>query len=314
MIHRTFAGQGLPEELIFVAQLESHFNPTAVSYASAVGMWQFMSYTAPDYALTINSLIDERRDPEKATMAAANYLLDLYRHYGDWYLALAAYNCGPGCVDRAIQRTGYSDFWELRRLHALPLATTNYVPEVLAMTIMYKNAEAYGIQIEEDPPVEYDNLAMEADTNLALVASAADRPLGQIKQLNPALRQTVAPKGYALHLPPGSVDTVQSALQIVPPEQRRTARIHRVEETDTWASIARQYSTSTAKLDALNPTGLPAAGAFAAIPPLPPPAPKVAKKKTSKSAKTTSKNSTSAAALKTPSKASTAKSKPAPKK
>lgn len=315
MIHRTFAGSGLPEELIFVAQLESHFNPTAVSYARAVGMWQFMSYTAPEYSLTINSLVDERRDPERATNAASKYLLDLYHHYGDWYLALAAYNCGPGCVDRAIQRTGYSDFWELRRLHALPLATTNYVPEVLAMTIMYKNAEAYGIKIEEDPALEYDNLEMEADTNLAIVASATDRPLGQIKQLNPALLQTIAPKGYLLHLPPLSIDTVQTALRVIPAEQRRTARIHRVEESDTWASIAKQYGTTTAKLESLNSDGLPTAGAFAAIPALPPPAP--AKKKSSKttrSAKSTTKQPASAAALKTPAKSSPANVKAAPKK
>ncbi len=312
MIHRAFAGSGLPEELIFVAQLESHFNPLAVgpltsSYAHAVGMWQFMSYTAPDYSLVINSLVDERRDPERATFAASKFLLDLYRHYGDWYLALAAYNCGPGCVDRAIQRTGYADFWELRRLHAIPLATTNYVPEVLAMTIMYKNAEAYGIQIEEDPAVEYDNLALDADTNLDLVATATDRPVGQIKQLNPALLQTVAPKGYSLHLPAGSIDSVQAALQVLPPDQRKNGRIHRVEDADTWASIAKQYGTTTAKLDALNPSGLPVVGAFAAIPPLPPPAPKITKKTTkgSKSAQSSSKKVASPAAVKSPTKKKT---------
>jgi membrane-bound lytic murein transglycosylase D len=301
MIHRALAGSGLPEELIFVAQLESHFNPVAVSYASAVGMWQFMSYTAPDYSLAINNLVDERRDPEKATSAASKYLLDLYHHYGDWYLALAAYNCGPGCVDRAIQRTGYADFWELRRLHVLPLATTNYVPEVLAMTIMYKNADAYGIEVQEDPTVEYDNFEIEADTNLALVAAATDRPVGQIKQLNPALLQDVAPRGYSLHLPVGFVYVVQTALEIVPPEQRRTGRIHRVDESDTWASIAKEYATTTAKLETLNPGGLPGPGAFAAIPPLPPPAPKAPKKKSSKSAKAPSKTSTSASAIKSPS-------------
>lgn len=288
MIHRTFAGSGLPEELIFVAQLESHFNPTAVSYARAVGMWQFMSYTAPEYSLTLNKLVDERRDPERATMAASKYLLDLYRHYGDWYLALAAYNCGPGCVDRAIQRTGYSDFWELRRLHALPLATTNYVPEVLAMTIMYKNAEAYGIVVEEDPALEYDNLVMEEDTNLELIAEAIDRPVGQVKQLNPALLQSMAPKGYSLHLPPGSIEAVRAAFAIVPPAQRKTARIHRVEESDTLASVAKQYGTTAAKLTALNPQGLPPVGAFAMIPPAPPPPAPKAKKKSTKTAKTTS--------------------------
>lgn len=308
MIHRTFAGTGLPEELIFVAQLESHFNPTAVSYARAVGMWQFMSYTAPSYSLAINKVLDERRDPERATYAASQYLLELYRHYGDWYLALAAYNCGPGCVDRAIQRTGYSDFWELRRLRALPLATTNYVPEVLAMTIMYKNAEEYGIAIEEDPALEYDNLVMEQDTNLALVAAAVDRPVGQIKELNPALLQSVAPAGYSLHLPVGSVEVLQAAFEIVPPAQRKTARIHRVEESDTWASIAKKYATTAAKLTALNSEELPAVGNFAMIPPAPAPAPKAAPKPAAKPAKTPAKPP-----AKSPPANSKASAKPAPR-
>jgi len=194
MIHRVFKEEGLPEELLHLAQLESHFNPTAVSYAAAVGMWQFVRDAGNEYDLSINTLLDERRDPEQATRAAARYLQDLYRRYGDWYLAMAAYNCGPGCVDRAIQRTGYADFWELRRMHALPLATTNYVPEILAMVIMYKNAKDYDLYFEHDPTLEYDNVMIEADTSLSLVATAIDRPVGQVQQLNPALKLTVAPK------------------------------------------------------------------------------------------------------------------------
>ncbi|MFM2126081.1 MAG: hypothetical protein RL328_2532 [Acidobacteriota bacterium] len=272
MISRVFASEGLPAELIHVAQLESHFNPSAVSYARAVGMWQFVRTAGVDYDLSINSLIDERRDPEKATRAAAQYLLALYRHYGDWYLALAAYNCGPGCVDRAIQRTGYADFWELRRLHALPLATTNYVPEILAMIIMYKNAAAYGLDVEQDPALEYDNVTMEADTNLNLVAAAIDRPLGQVKQLNPALLQTTAPRGYSIHLPVGSAELVQAAFEAVPPAQRKTARVHRVEDEDSWASIAKKYGTTPARLTTLNNDDLPQPGKFVMIPPAAPPA------------------------------------------
>lgn len=274
MIERVFNEEGLPEELLHVAQLESHFNPSAVSYAAAVGMWQFVRAAGTEYDLSINSLLDERRDPEQATRAAARYLQDLYRHYGDWYLALAAYNCGPGCVDRAIQRTGYADFWELRRLHALPLATTNYVPEILAMVIMYKNAAAYDLYFEHDPLLEYDNVMMDADTSLALVATAVDRPVGQIKQLNPALMQTVAPKGYSLHLPVGTLDSLNEALKVVPPAQRRTARLHHVEDGDTWASIAKKYGTTAAKLMSLNDSETPIIGAFALIPPPPAPAPK----------------------------------------
>jgi len=287
MISRVFAEEGLPEELIFVAQLESHFNPTIVSYARAVGMWQFMSYTGPSYGLTINKTIDERRDPEKATRAAAQFLLSLYKRFGDWYLALAAYNCGEGCVDRAIQRTGYADFWELRRMHALPLATTNYVPEILAMTIMYKNASAYDLHVEPDPTLEYDNVVLDADTSLALVAAAIDRPAGQVKELNPALLQTVAPKGYALHLPAGSTEPLKAALEAVPPAQRKTARIHLVDIEDTLVSIAKKYGTTAAKITAANNGALPEPGQFALIPPAAPAAKAPAKKTTTK--KTTTK-------------------------
>jgi membrane-bound lytic murein transglycosylase D len=196
--------------------------------------------------------------------------LDLYRRYGDWYLAMAAYNCGAGCVDRAILRTGYSDFWELRRLKALPLATTNYVPEVLAMTIMYKNAKAYGIQVEPDPGLEYDNVVMESDTNLDLVAAAIDRPVGQVKQMNPALLQTVAPRGYYLHLPPGEATILEQALKVLPAGQRKTGRIHRFSEADTLLSVAKKYGTTVAKLLDLNPhldqDQAPEPGVFAAIP------------------------------------------------
>ncbi len=317
MISKVFSEEGLPEELIFVAQLESHFNPTIVSYARAVGMWQFMSYTGPSYGLTINKVIDERRDPDKATRAAAQFLYSLYRHFGDWYLALAAYNCGEGCVDRAIQRTGYADFWELRRLHALPLATTNYVPEILAMTIMYKNAEAYDLYLEPDPALEYDNVVMDADTGLNLVATAINRPVGQLKQLNPALLQTVAPRGYALHLPVGADALLKAALEAVPTAQRKSARIHLVEEADTLVSLAKKYGTTVARLTALNDGVLPEAGKFALIPPVPAPAPapvKTAKKaSTAKSpakAASAAKSSTKKSSVKTSTKTSTAKVKP----
>jgi membrane-bound lytic murein transglycosylase D len=299
MIARVFADEGLPEELIFVAQLESHFNPVIVSYARAVGMWQFMKPAGGEYQLSINTLVDERRDPEKATRAAAQFLLDLYRHYGDWYLALAAYNCGAGCVDRAIQRTGYADFWELRRLHALPLATTNYVPEILAMTIMYKNAAAYELNVEPDPTLEYDNIVMDADTSLTLVATAVDRPVGQLKQLNPALLLNVAPKGYALHVPVGSGDPLKEALEVVPLAQRKTARIHLVDEDDTLASVAKQYGTSVAKLSSSNNGALPRAGKFALIPPVVVVAKAPAKPTTKKAVQASGKKATSKVAAKT---------------
>ncbi|MEP6961301.1 MAG: transglycosylase SLT domain-containing protein, partial [Acidobacteriota bacterium] len=252
MIHDVLAEEGMPAELIFVAQLESHFNPLAVSTAQAVGMWQFIRTTGKEYDLAITAALDERRDPEKATRAAAKYLLDLYRRYGDWYLAMAAYNCGAGCVDRAILRTGYADFWELRRLKALPVATTNYVPVVLAMTIMFKNADAYGLTIEPDSILEYESLRLDADLNLALAAAAIDRPIGQLKQMNPALLQNIAPKNYLLRLPMGSLEHLEAALAVVPAALRKTWRVHRVEASDTLATVSKKYGTTVAKLTAAN--------------------------------------------------------------
>jgi membrane-bound lytic murein transglycosylase D len=301
MVARVFGEYGLPEELIFVAQLESHFNPVAVSYAHAVGMWQFMKPAGGEYDLRINGQIDERRDPEKATRAAAQFLKALYRHYGDWYLALAAYNCGSGCVDRAIQRTGFADFWELRRVRALPLATTNYVPEILAMTIMYKNAEAYQLTFSPDAAWEHDNVVLDAETGLGLVAAAIDRPVGQIREMNPALLQATAPGGYTLHLPAGARGELLEALAVVPVAQRRSARLHKVHEDDTLAGLAKRYNTAASKISGLNDGELPKVGSYVLIPAAAP------------AAKSSTKGKKKAPAKVTTSKKAPAKNKPATK-
>src|ERR1700728_1568011 len=144
---------------------------------------------------------DDRLDPERATRAAAKHLHDLYAMFGDWYLAMAAYNCGPGCVQRAVERTGYADFWELRRLNALPKETSNYVPVILAMTIMAKNAKDYGLDhLEMEPALEFDTIEMQTATHLALVADAVERPLSELRELNPALVRSMAPAGYSIHV------------------------------------------------------------------------------------------------------------------
>ena len=127
-------------------------------------------------------------DPEKATRAAARHLRDLYHEFGDWYLAIAAYNCGPANVEKAVERTGYADFWELRARGVLPAETTNYVPIILAMTIMEKNAAEYGIEgFTLDPPLEYDTVETTAPTSLTLVADILDMPLAELAALNPAM-------------------------------------------------------------------------------------------------------------------------------
>ena len=151
---------------------------------------------------------DDRLDPEKATRAAAKHLHDLYAMFGDWYLAMAAYNCGPGCVQRAVERTGYADFWELTRLNALPKETANYVPVILALTIMAKNPKDYDLEnLETDRPVEYETIDLDTPTSLALIADAADRPVSEIQDLNPALLKSTAPAGYQLRVPKGTLRT-----------------------------------------------------------------------------------------------------------
>src|SRR6185369_7634744 len=156
MIQRVLDEEGVPQELIHLAQAESGFIPRAVSRAAAGGMWQFLKWRGQQYGLMQTGYTDERMDPEKATRAAARHLRDLYNEFGDWYLAIAAYNCGPGTVERAVERTGYADFWELRARRMLPIETTNYVPIILAMTIMAKNAPEYGLDhITLEAPVEY---------------------------------------------------------------------------------------------------------------------------------------------------------------
>ena len=246
MISRILAEEGVPQELIFLAQAESGFLPRAVSRKAAVGMWQFVQARGKEYGLMRTQYADDRLDPEKATRAAARHLRDLYQQFGDWYLAIAGYNCGPGGVLRAVQRTGYADFWELRSRGAIPKETANYVPIIVATTIMVKNASDYGLEnIEFDPPIEYDTIEMESLTSLTLIADAADRTTNEIRQLNPALLHNVAPEGFDVRVPKGMGKRTLAALQMVPERSRASWRLHRVEAAETLASIAKRYSTST---------------------------------------------------------------------
>ena len=170
-----FREEGVPQELIYLAQAESGFHPLALSRVGARGMWQFMASRARGYGLQHNWWVDERQDPEKATRAAARHLKDLYNQFGDWYLAMAAYNSGPGTVQSAVKRTGYADFWELYRRNVLPKETRNYVPIILAVTIMAKNPEQYGLEkIVATKPLPYDAVKIDYPIDLRLVAECID--------------------------------------------------------------------------------------------------------------------------------------------
>jgi membrane-bound lytic murein transglycosylase D len=253
MIQRILAEEGVPQELIYLAEAESGFLPRAVSWAHAVGMWQFIPGTGQLYDLTRTNKIDERFDPPKATRAAARMLKDLYQRYGDWYLAMAAYNCGPLNVDRAVERTGYADYWELLKLHALPKETSNYVPIIVAMTIMAKNPKDYGLEdIQEDPPIQYEDMKVNVATNIQLIADAAEQPVSVVRDLNPALLGNIAPAGTEIHMPLGTAQTTLAALESVPSSNRESWRLHHVVAGDTLQAIAHEYNTSAGRILEVN--------------------------------------------------------------
>ena len=251
MIEHTLAQEGVPQDLIFLAQAESGFHPLALSRAGARGMWQFMSSRARAYDLERNKWVDERQDPQASTRAAAEHLKDLYHQFGDWYLAMAAYNSGPGAVQSAVKRTGYADFWELYKRNVLPKETRNYVPIILAMTIMAKNPQQYGLSgLVLDKPVPYDTVKVDYPVDLRLVAQCVDSTPEVLQDLNPALLRWTTPVGesFDLHLPAGTKDQYTNAIALIPQDMRVWWRYHKVQPGDTLASIARAYRTNAREI------------------------------------------------------------------
>jgi membrane-bound lytic murein transglycosylase D len=247
MIRRILREEGVPQELIYLAQAESGFHPLAVSRAGARGMWQFMGSRAKGYGLERSWWVDDRQDPEKATRAAAHHLKDLYNQFGDWYLAMAAYNSGPGTVQSAVKRTGYADFWELYRRNVLPRETRNYVPIILAVTIMAKNPGQYGLDsVVKEKPVPYDAVKISYPIDLRLAAECVDATAEDLLDLNPSLLRLTTPKDreFELHLPAGTADKFQTAVASIPADKRVWWRYHKVQGGETLASIARTYHTT----------------------------------------------------------------------
>jgi membrane-bound lytic murein transglycosylase D len=247
MILRIFREEGVPQDLIYLAQAESGFKPLALSRARARGMWQFMASRGVGYGLRRSWWVDDRQDPEKATRAAARHLKDLYNQFGDWYLAMAAYNSGPGNVQQAVRRTGYADFWELYKRNVLPAETKNYVPIILAMTIMSKNPAQYGLDaVQPDPPMKYDVVKVNYPVDLRLVAECVDVPIEQMVDLNPSLLRRTTPKDqpFDLRLPAGTKDKYEAAIATIPVEKRVAWRYYKVQPGDTLAGVARKYRTT----------------------------------------------------------------------
>jgi membrane-bound lytic murein transglycosylase D len=255
MIARVLGEEGVPQDLIYLAQAESAFQPTALSRAGARGMWQFVAYRGQEYGLRHTWWLDERQDPEKATHAAAQHLRDLYKMFGDWYLAMAAYNCGPGNVQKAIERTGYADFWELYRRNVLPKETKNYVPIILALTLIAKDAPHYGIQAEPESPVPYDLVKPGRAIDLRLVAETIDVDVETLRALNPSLLRLATPDdpAFELHLPPASAEKFSAEIADIPADKWVSWRRHRVAAGETLTSIAKKYRvTPKAIADANN--------------------------------------------------------------
>jgi membrane-bound lytic murein transglycosylase D len=247
MIQRVLREEGVPQDLIYVAQAESGFHPLAVSRARARGMWQFMASAAVGFDLRHDWWRDDRQDPEKSTRAGARYLKELYNQFGDWYLAIAAYNSGAGNVQAAVKRTGYADFWELYRRDVLPVETKNYIPIILAMTIMSKNPAQYGLdQIRPDPPQMYDVVTVDYPVDLRLAAECVEASVEQMEDLNPSLLRGTTPRGqkFDLRVPLGTGDKYEAAIAAIPVDKRVMWRFHRVEAGDTLASIAKKYHTT----------------------------------------------------------------------
>jgi len=243
MISRVLREEGVPQDLIYLAQAESAFKPLALSRAGARGIWQFMSYRGREYGLHRSWWVDERQDPEKATRAAARHLRDLYQMFGDWYLVLAAYNSGPGNVTRAIERTGYADFWELYKRNVLPRETRNYVPIILALTLMAKGAARYGLQVEPESPPRTDLVRPGHPIDLRLVAETIDVDVETLRSLNPQLLRMVTPADpdFELRLPEATAERFYAEIAAIPPEKWVSWRRHRVEEGETLSAIARKF-------------------------------------------------------------------------
>jgi membrane-bound lytic murein transglycosylase D len=250
MISRVLREEGLPQDLIYVAQAESAFEPLALSRARALGIWQFVAGSGRKYGLAHTWWVDERRDPEKSTRAAARYLRDLYGMFGDWYLALAAYNTGEGNVAKAVECTGYADFWELHRRNALLKQTRNYVPIILALALIAKDPARHGIEVEAEEPLRSEVVKPGHAMDLRLAADTIGEDVDTLKALNPQLLRLVTPADpeFELRLPEGTADRFLAGMAEIPPEKWASWRRHRVEDGESLAAIARRYAVASSAI------------------------------------------------------------------
>ena len=257
MIQNIFRAEGLPLDLAYVPLVESAFKPTALSRAKARGMWQFMRGTALENGLRHDWYIDERAEPEKATRAAAKYLKTLRDTFdGDWHLALASYNAGPGRVQRAMKRSGRSDYWKLTATSRyLPRETRDYVPLILAAIIIARNPAQYGMNITPLEPVRYEAVTLPSAIDLRRVAEWIGVPIQSVQELNPELRRWTTPVAateYELKVPEGTGDLVRAQLAQSDPEELAPLNWHTVKQGETLLSIAKKLKVSRTDLAEAN--------------------------------------------------------------
>lgn len=256
MMKQILRENGLPEGLIYLSMIESGFSPNAYSRAKAVGPWQFMKFTGERYGLRVNYWIDERMDAEKSTLAAAQHLKDLYDEFDHWYLAAAGYNAGAGKISRAINRYQTEDFWEMSKYRYLKPETKNYVPKLLAASLLASDPEKYGFtEIEYQEPVPYEKVTVPEPIALETISTSLEIPVEILKELNPELRRGTTPPNYPnyeLKIPPGFQSKFEALHAQMPRHKIEEVIIHRVRSGDTLSKIARKYGVSTSTVASFN--------------------------------------------------------------
>ena len=256
MIEAELAARDMPQDLFYLAMIESGFSPQAYSKASAVGLWQFMAPTARAYHLRVEWWVDERRDPELATTAALDHLVDLHEMFGDWYLAAAAYNAGSGRVRGAMRKTGGTDYWSTAKPGYLARETRSYVPKLIAAAIIGHHPERYGFTgIEFQPELSYDTVEAPHSSSIEALAGCAGVSEEDFQELNPALRRWALPpepKAYPVHVPTGQSESFTTCVAAIPASERVSFTRHTVAKGESLGSIARRYDVSVDAIVRMN--------------------------------------------------------------
>ena len=253
MARRIFREEGVPENMAWLGQVESTWKPTALSWASASGLWQFIPGTGARFGLRRTAYVDERNGFDEPTRASARYLKFLFNRYGNWELAMAAYNSGEGNVDRAVRRAGATNFWVAYSY--LPQETRNYVPNILATILIANSPQQYGFgHVRPAAPLQYDRIRIPASTNLSIIAQASDTSVQYLRYLNPQLRSNVTPpEPYVVNVPPGKANEVVAVFKRAPASKINSSNLATSQAGETWQTISNRTGVSVVDLIAANP-------------------------------------------------------------